>query len=79
MYFLIQYDRAKGELVQLRMFGSDERSLVNRERLALEISLLGAGTFHEVVLLEAESEEALKLTHNRYFQGLERLARSPGG
>jgi hypothetical protein len=41
--------------------------------LALEIELRHQGVNHEVVILEAASEEALRKTHGRYFLGVREL------
>ena len=43
-------------------------------RLELEIRLNRDNVDHEVVLLEAHSEEALRRTHRRYFENLTELA-----
>jgi hypothetical protein len=42
-------------------------------RLELEIELRRHGQNHEVVLLEAPSEEALHKTHGRYFEDVQGL------
>ncbi len=70
MIFLLQYDRNKGALVRLVSFTSDKMEEASKARLNLEIELMRTRTKHEVVLLEAESQNALKHTHSRYFQGV---------
>lgn len=76
MIFLLDYDRAVGELVSIREFDVNERTKASKSRLDLEIELLAKGINREVVLLEAESEEALRKTHNRYFRNVSGLADS---
>jgi hypothetical protein len=73
MLFLIQYDRRAGRLVKLERFADDQGLVASRARLDLEIDLRRRGQTHEVVLLEAASEEALHKTHGRYFEDVEGL------
>ena len=75
MIFLIQYDRKAGRIVTIQRYADDQRPLVNRVRLSLELDLLEKQKKDEVVLLEAASEEAVRKTHRRYFEDLEDLAR----
>ena len=74
MIFLIGYDRRKGQLVTSHTFEDSERKQAQDALLELELSLHGRGIEREVVLLEAASEEAVRLTHGRYFESLEQLA-----
>lgn len=74
MLFLVEYDRARGEMVSFRTFGDSERKDAEDRRLELEIALFRRGIEREVVLLEAASEEALRRTHRRYFEDLAELA-----
>lgn len=76
MLFLIQYDRSKGEIVSQRRFADSERERANDTRLALEIELNRMAVDHEIVLLDAPDESALRLTHSRYFKNLEGVAAS---
>jgi len=73
MIFLVQYDRSKGRLVEIREFADSERTEAENARLALEQSLNRSRVDHEVTLLQAESQEALRRTHNRYFADLREL------
>lgn len=75
MIFLIEYDRARGELT-LKSFDAAERSRAENARLELELDLNQRGIDREVVLLEAESEVALRRTHRRYFENLSELVES---
>jgi len=74
MIFLIEYDRRRGHLVSLKRFNQTERRDAERARLELELRLNGRGIKHEVVLLEAASEDALRKTHRRYFETLSELS-----
>ncbi len=73
MFFLIEYDRGKGKIVSLTTFDNSERLKAQDSRLALELSLHGRGIEREVVLLDGASEDAVRLTHARYFEDLEQL------
>jgi hypothetical protein len=74
MLFLLEYDRRAGQLVKLERFAQSETSAANRARLDLELELNKRRIEHEVVLLEANSEEALQRTHRRYFAKITELA-----
>jgi hypothetical protein len=75
MIFLIEYDRPTGTLVQFRRFDDSERQIAQDVRLELELKLNSQGNRdHEVVILEAPSEEAVRHTHGRYFKGFSELA-----
>ena len=73
MLFLIEYDRSKGEIVTFQKFGNHEWEAAEGSRLDMELDLHRHSVEHEVVLLEAENEEALRRTHRRYFEDLEQL------
>jgi hypothetical protein len=75
MLFLIEYDRPSGTIVQLREFDDSPRHVAEDARLNLELSLNRQDIQHEVVLLDASSEEALRRTHGRYFEDVAELAR----
>jgi hypothetical protein len=77
--FLLDYDRERGCLVDVRVFSEDDRERANEERLELELSLTKAGIVREVVLLEAADEDALRKTHRRYFEDLQELTGTPDG
>lgn len=74
MLFLIEYDREKGKLVEMSRFADSDRQVANSARLNLELALNRRGVEHEVVLLEADDESALRRTHRRYFEDLLELA-----
>lgn len=79
MLFLIQYNRRAGRLVRLERFGVSQRVEANQARLNLEIELRRQGVNHEVVILEAESEEVLRKTHGRYFFDVRELLEAAAG
>ena len=68
MFFLIEYDRPSGKLVQFRRFDDSQRQVALDARLDLELTLNHRGIHHEVVILDAPSEDALRRTHGRYFK-----------
>ena len=76
MLFLIEYDRPRGSIVQLREFDDASRAVAGGELLKLELDLNRQGVEHEVVVLDAPSEEALRHTHSRYFESVAELVRS---
>ena len=76
MIFLIEYDRDKGEIVLMREFGESEKQNADAVRLDLELQLNLRRIEHEVVLLEARNEEALRQTHRRYFENLSELVKA---
>lgn len=73
MIFLIEYDRSLGKLVTFKEFTGERRNDAEDERLRLELDLSRRGVAHEVVLLEATSEDVLRRTHRRYFETLAEL------
>ncbi len=76
MIFLIEYDRPQGRIVTFKTFDDLERLRAENTRLDLELKLNRIGINHEVVLLEAASEDALRKTHRRYFESLSQIANS---
>lgn len=76
MIFLIEYNRRQGRIITYRKFDERERENSANARLEIELDLNRRGIDHEVVLLEAESEEALRLTHRRYFEDASQIVRS---
>jgi hypothetical protein len=76
MIFLIEYDRPTGKIIALKNFAESQRLKAEKTRVDLELELNRKGVHHEVVLLEAASEEALRRTHRRYFENLSQLVQS---
>jgi len=73
MIFLIEYDRPTGTVVTFRRFNDDQRQSAEHARLNLELELLRGRIAHEVVVLEAADEEALRRTHRRYFENIKEM------
>jgi hypothetical protein len=73
MFFLIEYARDEGRVVTFKTFKTEDSSTARGVRLDLELDLNRRGVEHEVVLLEAQNEEALRRTHRRYFENLREL------
>jgi hypothetical protein len=70
--FLLVFDRLEARLLSCRSY--DERAAALRARFAAE-RMHADNPNVEVVVLGAESDEALKRTHARYFIGTESLYR----
>lgn len=73
MIFLIEYNRSEGRIVSFRDFNDSERKNAENCRLEIELDLNRKGVDHEVVLLDAESRDALGRTHRRYFKALREI------
>jgi len=73
MIFLIEYDRKRGRIVASQNFEDTQRGEAVATRLELELDNNRKKIDHEVVLLEAASQEALERTHRRYFASLDDL------
>ena len=76
MIFLIEYNRSEGRIVTFRAFDDSQQREAEDARLEIELDLNRKGVDHEVVLLEASSEERLRTTHRRYFEDLDQIAKS---
>lgn len=74
MIFLIEYDRGTAKLFHIQTFDDKDRNVAVNAKLELEIELLKEKLSREVVLLEADSLEALRATHSRYFKSAGELA-----
>jgi hypothetical protein len=77
MIFLIEYDRDRGRIVEIKSFKDSDRGKAEESRLELELELNLKAIDNEVVLLEASTENALRRTHRRYFEDLTELTTSP--
>lgn len=77
MYFIVEYNRAGGELCNIRTYDTTDVARAQDDRLRVEIDHLRAGRDIEVVLLEAANEQSLRMTHRRYFEGLRDLTTKP--
>lgn len=79
MIFLIEYNRPKGRIVSMKAFKDSKRLKAENSRLELELDLNRRRVDHEVVLLEAASENALQKTHQRYFKSPRQIVTSATG
>ena len=73
MIFLIEYSRREGGIVTFRKFEDAQLQEAADTRLEIELDINRKGIDHEVVLFDAESEEALRRTHRRYFETLRQM------
>ncbi|WP_282246002.1 hypothetical protein [Stenotrophomonas sp. PS02300] len=76
MIFLIHYDRKNRKLSSLSQFETREDAA--SAKLQIEIETLSSALNQEVVVLEAESEDSLRRTHQRYFNTLGKLRDTEG-
>lgn len=73
--YVLVYSRSRGELLQaIEVFDSEHRVDAMQRRFALEREYPG----EEVVVLGAESEDAIRQTHGRYFYTVEQLLQRLG-
>jgi hypothetical protein len=70
--YLLVYDRARGKLLEEREFA--DRAAALKARFQLERRHLGDRDI-EIVVLGAESAEAIRRTHTRYFQTAAEMTR----
>ena len=74
MIFLIEYNRSQGRIITFQVFNDTQRREAEDARFVIELCLSRRKDVdHEVVLLEAASEDALRLTHRRYFEDLRQI------
>ncbi len=74
MFFLMEYDRPKGKIINITTF--NDRAKAENERLLIELELHKLHIGREVVLLEAANEDALRRTHRRYFENASQIGQS---
>jgi hypothetical protein len=67
----------QGRIVTIESFKSSDRETAEELRFTRELDLNCKGIEHEVVLLEAATEAALRRTHRRYFEDLAELTAAP--
>lgn len=79
MIFLIRYNRDRGKIQSLDRFEDGQRTEAEKQRLELELKLNSQGIRDEVVLLEAATEAALRVTHRRYFESARQIILSATG
>ena len=79
MIFLIEYNPPKGQIITFRVFDDADRVEAEDARLDIELDLHRRKIDHDVVLLEASSEQALRRTHRRYFEDPGEIVKSARG
>ncbi|MDH3026823.1 hypothetical protein QEN35_20925 [Gordonia alkanivorans] len=67
-HFLLVFDHARAELLDIQEFGSDARSAM-RAYAEKEREHLKAGDSIEIVLIGSDSLDTVRLTHANYFDG----------
>ena len=67
MIYLIQYNRRTGKPAKVTEYSVERRDEAEKARLEMELGQLNAAVEHEIVLLEAPSQNELRKTHRRYF------------
>ncbi len=77
MIFLIEYNRNRGQIITFKTFDDTERQQAEDARLQMELELNRLEPEHEVVLMDAATEEDLRRTHRRYFESLSELVKLP--
>jgi hypothetical protein len=75
--FLLVYSRKSGKLLEQREYDERARPEALKDRLDLELHHRGNPDI-EVIVLNAESHEALLQTHARYFKTLKELGQDLG-
>lgn len=76
MFFLMEYDRPKGKIINITRFHDNDRTKAENQRLMIEMELYKLHVDREVVLLEAINEDALRRTHRRYFENARQIGQS---
>ena len=72
-YFVIVYDRTQGRIVlPVQRFPEVDRESALSRRFELEREMRSHPEY-EVVVLGAETEEAIRYTHGRYFKTVDEL------
>jgi hypothetical protein len=69
-HYLIVFDRSRSAILRYEAFSTQQAALQARFEAERE---LGHNSDIEVVVLGANSPEALRRTHSRYFRGLKQL------
>jgi hypothetical protein len=73
-FYVLTYDQERGRILDIENYGPDGADAALARRFELDRQYAERPTV-EVVLLSAESQEALKLTHGRYFKTVSELVR----
>lgn len=73
-HFLVVFDRARGRVLREEPFEDERAALAERFRVEKEHR---ADADIEVVVLGADSPEALRRTHARYFMSISEILNAP--
>lgn len=73
MIFRVCYDRARQQLLELRGFEPARLAEAIDLRFRMELDAHRRGEAREIVLLESDSIETLRITHGRYFMSFGEL------
>lgn len=74
MYFLIEYDAPRAMLVSMKTYPDSEWKAAMDARLARELELHRQRLIGiELVVLQSDSLDTLKVTHARYFKTVDEL------
>lgn len=72
--FVLEFDRRTQRLATpVEAFDDDRRGEAGERRLAAQRRAIDEGLDHDIVLLEADSEEDLRRTHSSFFLTPEEL------
>jgi hypothetical protein len=72
--YLLVYDRDQRKLLRLDEFSQSQREEATRARRDAEIAAIHEGRNQEIVILQAESLDALTHTHGAYFYSVRELS-----
>jgi len=72
-FYVLIYDQSSGRLRDVEHYGVDGAMAALARRFELDRQYAGEPSV-EIVLLSAESEDALRQTHARYFSSVNQLA-----
>jgi hypothetical protein len=72
MFYLVDYNRPQGHIISMQTFPDTEYKAAMDARLKIELDLFHSKiSDREVVVLQADSLDTLKITHSRYFKTIE--------
>jgi hypothetical protein len=74
-YYVLIYDQSAGRLLDIENYGAEAGQAALARRFELDRDYHDQGNV-EVVLLSAESEDALRRTHSRYFKSVDELVKA---
>jgi hypothetical protein len=66
-YFVLVYDRARQNLLELRGFDDTDYEAAEAHRMRAQLEALRSRLDHEIVLFQSPDEATLRQTHGSYF------------